>query len=123
MESWRISADPGAGPWDDAYELELQREPSPSPVLLVWFVGDESTQRQNLTRLAGEWPYALEVIEPIEPGDLWGARIARCSSLLERDPTAEFEISDRFVSRVPGVDGFLRAVAQVFNGELVAPSS
>lgn len=71
--------------------------------MIVWFRGTDDQQRQLLNRLVAEWPWSLEVIDPIEPGDQWGARLARYPEHIGQNPHAEFEVGERYVE-LPSLD-------------------
>jgi hypothetical protein len=75
----------------------MKTQPTPWTALL-WFQGPESEQRQLLARLRAQWPGAIEVIEPDEDGDTWGARCAMDADWLYRNPELTADVS------VDGID-------------------
>lgn len=79
------------------FDFEL---PTGAPII-VWFAGSPDEQLQLLNRLRAEWPFALDEIEPTEPGDSWGACLARHRSLLGLAVTAEFEVSSVRITKLP----------------------
>jgi hypothetical protein len=64
--------------------------------LLVWF--DCSEPEQALNRVWSEWPYQLEIIWPLDVGDLFGVRLARHTCDLGKNPI-EFTVTDTRVTR------------------------
>lgn len=75
----------------------MQYPPIGAAALLVWFACGSPAEHVN--RLRAEWLYALEVIEPELPGDLYGCRLARYERDLGAEPV-EFEVTDTRVSRL-----------------------
>jgi hypothetical protein len=109
--------DLGARASEEAVLDALQEEPPRSSVLLVWFTSPLA--RQHLNRLTAEWPGAIEVIEPTEPGDWLGCRIARTAQELEGTPVAEYEVDHRSIRRADAYDDpFFQALRGLMEREI-----
>lgn len=91
-----------------------QEQPGP---IIVWFSSAPDVARQHLGRLVAEWPGAFEVIEPVEPDDLLGCRIAHSRSEIGRDPSSEWTVGETRVVRDDCV-GFSNALTAHFAGKV-----
>ncbi len=79
--------------------------------LILWFELPMDQARQHLNRLAAEWPGAVEAIEPTEPGDVLGCRVALNQEDLGRNPQSEWEVTSTRVSLIDD-ERFMRAITR-----------
>lgn len=77
--------------------------------LMLWFDLPLDQARQHCNRLHAEWPGALHVVEPEEPGDMLYCYVALNEEDLTKNPQAEWEVTETRVRRVDNEE-FLRAL-------------
>lgn len=85
---------------EDSLLDRLEEMVTDAHTLILWFRLPEDAAWQHLNRLAAEWPGALEVIMPIEPGDTLGCRVAFNEEDLGKNPTAEWEVTETRVALI-----------------------